>query len=197
MIFIDNVLVSEELTTERFVCNLNACKGACCWEGDYGAPVTEKEIFEIQQYNEVISAFINEDSKSTMAGTNGFQYYEEAQSHGTALNEDGSCVYLIKDTKGIGVCTIEKVYNEGLIPVNKPISCHLYPIRITKNETIGFEAWNYDEWDVCSAACSLGSELNVPVYKFLESAIVRYKGQEFFNALESSVNNHLNPIDNE
>jgi hypothetical protein len=192
MIFIDGVLISEEITKEHFVCNLKACKGACCWEGDFGAPVSLDELSQIQQYNEVISPFLNQASQANLALTQGFEYYEDAGSYGTALNQDASCVYLAIDENGVGACIIEKLYTEGLIPVNKPMSCHLYPIRVTKNEGLGFEAWNYDEWDICSAACSLGDELKIPIYKFLKSAIVRYKGTAFYQALEAAANSPSN-----
>ena len=84
------------------------------------------------------------------------------------------------------MCNIEKLHSEGKIPFNKPISCHLYPLRISKNEISGFEAWNYDRWDICSAACTKGAKEKVPVYKFLENAIVRAKGESFFEELDAA-----------
>jgi hypothetical protein len=183
MIYIDNVLVSEEIMTKRFVCNLNACKGACCWEGDFGAPVSEEEADQIKKYNSIISSRLPKEGQELLNNTGGFEYYEEAEKLGTALYPDGKCVYLNFNEIGIAQCAIEQAYKDGDIPVNKPISCHLYPIRVTINEGLGFEAWNYDEWDICSEACHLGEELKIPVFQFVKDAIVRYKGEEFYEGL--------------
>ena len=89
------------------------------------------------------------------------------------------------------MCGIEKAYNEGKIDFKKPLSCHLYPIRVNRNPELGFEAWNYDEWDICSAACSLGNELKVPIYKFLKEAIIRAKGEEFYDQLAEAAEHHF------
>ena len=186
MIAIDNVLISDEVITQKFVCNLQACKGACCWEGDYGAPVNQEEISNISSYNDVIAGFLPQESKAVLSEGNGFVFYEEAESWGTALHQSGACVYLTKDENGIALCGIELCHKAGLIPHNKPTSCHMYPIRVIKNEFGNFEAWNYDEWDICSAACSLGDSLKVPVIQFLKEAIVRYKGEEFYDQLENA-----------
>ena len=184
MIYIDNVLVSEEVMTKKFVCNLNACKGACCWEGDFGAPVSDDEAAAISHYNTIISQRLPEEGQKILAKTEGFTYYDEVDKLGTALYPDGKCVYLNFTASGIAQCAIEQAYKNNEIPVNKPISCHLYPIRVTVNEGLGFEAWNYDEWDICSAACSLGEELKVPIYQFVKDAIIRYKGEDFYNSLD-------------
>lgn len=191
MIYIDNVLVSEEIMTKKFVCNLNACKGACCWEGDFGAPVSEEEANTIKNYNHVIAGWLKEDGKDLLAKTEGFAWYEEVEKTGTALHDDGRCVYMTLNDTGIAQCAVEQAHKSGEIPVNKPVSCHLYPIRVTLNENLGFEAWNYDEWDICQAACSFGEELKVPVFKFLKEAIVRYKGEEFYESLEDIYQNTL------
>ena len=183
MIVIQDVLINDEIIEKKFVCNLNACKGACCWEGDFGAPTNVEELTQIQAYNEVIASLLPEKNQKLLAENGGFTYYEEAEINGTTLLPDGSCVYLAKDELGIASCSIEKAHKLGLIPVNKPISCHLYPIRVEKNLYTNFEAWNYDEWDICSAACSLGDSLQVPVYQFLKEAIIRSKGEDFYDEL--------------
>jgi len=183
MIVIQDVLINDEIIEKKFVCNLNACKGACCWEGDFGAPTNVEELTQIQAYNEVIASLLPEKNQKLLAENGGFTYYEEAEINGTTLLPDGSCVYLAKDELGIASCSIEKAHKLGLIPVNKPISCHLYPIRVEKNLYTNFEAWNYDEWDICSAACSLGDSLKVPVYQFLKEAIIRSKGEDFYDEL--------------
>jgi len=191
MIYIDNVLVSEEIMTKKFVCNLNSCKGACCWEGDFGAPVSEDEATTIKQFNHLISQRLDDAGKTLLSKSEGFTFYDEAEKLGTALHEDGRCVYMSTNKLGIAQCAVEQAFKEGEIPVNKPISCHLYPIRVTTNENLGFEAWNYDEWDICQAACSLGEELKVPVYQFLKEAIIRYKGEEFYEGLHEIYQNTI------
>ncbi|MCB0645895.1 MAG: DUF3109 family protein [Saprospiraceae bacterium] len=187
MLVIDDVLISSEVLERKFVCNLNACKGACCWEGDYGAPVDVQEKLSIQSQNENIKVLLGPEAKQILEENEGFVYYDEAESWGTALHPDGSCVYLFRDELGIAKCAIEQAFHSGISSVNKPISCHLYPIRVTKNEIQGFEAWNYDEWDICSAACQLGEELKVPVYQFLKEAIIRAKGEDFYAQIEGGV----------
>lgn len=188
MLWIDDVLLSDELTQRKFVCNLNACQGACCWEGDYGAPVDEEEKEQIRAWNEVVAGLLDEKGKKLLSKTGGFEYYEEASSWGTSLHADGACVYLIREEGGFAKCAIELAHSKGMIPVNKPLSCHLYPIRVTKNSESDFEAWNYDEWDICSAACSLGENLQIPVYEFLKDAIIRAKGKEFYDQIEAAAN---------
>lgn len=187
MIFIDNVLVSEEVISQRFVCNLKACKGACCWEGDYGAPLNEDEVINIDIYKEVIASQLGVESQKYLDSNSGYEYIEDADTNATSCHPDGSCVFLKYSESGMATCGIENAHRDGVIPFNKPISCHMYPIRVTKNEEQGFEAWNYDEWDICSAACTLGEELKVPVYQFLKEPIIRYKGEEFYEGLEQAI----------
>lgn len=186
MIVVQDVLISDEIIEKKFVCNLSACKGACCWEGDFGAPTSEQELNQIKPYNEVIASLLPTENQKALAASGGFTYYDEVETYGTALLTDGSCVYLAKDELGIATCSIEKAHKQGLIPVNKPMSCHLYPIRVEKNQYTNFEAWNYDEWDICSAACSLGEALQVPVYQFLKEAIIRSKGEDFYDELAAA-----------
>jgi Fe-S-cluster containining protein len=180
---IDGVFISDEIINKRFVCNLNACKGACCWEGDFGAPVTSIEMKNIEDDLENIKAFLPEKSIKIIETIDPFKLYNNDQVWGTALHDDGACVFLTKNSDGIAQCGIEKAYKQNKSAVNKPISCHMYPIRVQKNEIAGFEAWNYEEWDICSAACKLGDELKVPIYQFLKDSIIRYKGAEFYDRL--------------
>lgn len=155
MIVIQDVLVSDDLLEEKFVCDLHACKGACCTEGDYGAPVDDHEMNIIRQHMDAIILNLPELSKEYLAEQDGFQYYKKPGVWGTSCHADGACVFLTKNELGVSICGIEKTWHEGKIPFQKPISCHLYPVRISTNEISGFEAWNYDQWDICSAACTL------------------------------------------
>lgn len=193
MIEINGVLIGGEVTNKKFVCNLNACKGACCWEGDYGAPLTAEEKIAIEENLEGIKPKLNKESLELLEVSGPFEYYEEAEKLGTNLHHDGACVFLTKDDLGIAKCGIEEAYNDGTSTFRKPISCHLYPIRVTKYEEQGFEAWNYEEWDICSEACKLGESLQVPIYQFVKDAIIRYKGQEFYDQMDAAAAD-LSPI---
>jgi len=191
MIAIDDVLIANDVVEKKFVCNLNACKGACCWLGDYGAPVLPKEVKILDQYIDIIREGLSDESKKMIDNWDWKDKFTSDQWDGAALHPDGSCVFLIKNEIGISMCGIEKAYNEGKIDFKKPLSCHLYPIRVNRNPELGFEAWNYDEWDICSAACSLGNKLKVPVYKFLKEAIIRAKGEEFYDQLAEAAEHHF------
>lgn len=190
MIAIQDVLISEDIVKEEFVCNLSACKGACCWEGDYGAPVTEQEISTIIQLLPDIYENLSIESQSLLDKDGPFAYYSEPDFTGTNLHTDGSCVFMTFDEKGIAKCGIEKSKEQGKIDYTKPRSCHLYPIRVTKNVELNFEAWNFDRWEICTAACSNGKALKIPVYKFLKNAIIDYKGEAFYEELRAAAN-HL------
>ncbi len=185
MIEIDGVLIGSAIFTSEFVCNLTSCKGACCWEGDYGAPVDETEMSEINRNLSKIKKYLSIEEQEILDAKPLFEDYKD-QGWGTSLRSDGSCVFLTKNSEGIAVCTIEKSFKQGESTINKPISCHLYPIRVLKYEEQKFEAWNYETWDICKEACSLGEHLKIPVYKFLKDAIVRYKGQAFYEQMDAA-----------
>ncbi len=190
MIAIDDVLVSEDIVEKHFICQLDACKGACCWEGDYGAPMTEEEA-ETFEYNKAeIMPWLDQEGKAYLEKNNTSKYYKAPKLLGTPLLKNKRCVYLTFDEKGYGLCGIEKAFKAGALPFNKPVSCHLYPIRVIKNEAQGFEAWNYERWDICSEACKLGKKHKMPIHRFVKEAIVRYKGQAFYDALDAYYTDH-------
>lgn len=186
MIAIQDVLISDDIVKKSFICNLDACKGACCWEGDYGAPLTKEEQKIIENIFPQIENELTIEGQNAIKEKGLFQYFEEPEFMGTTLLEDGACAYMRIDEKGQAQCNFERLYNEGKIDFRKPQSCHLYPIRITKNEAVGFEAWNYDQWDICSPACHLGKKEGVAIYQFLKSAIVAYKGIDFYEELDAA-----------
>ncbi len=185
MVIIEDVIISDEIFERKFQCNLSKCKGACCWEGDYGAPVKQDEIETITKELEGIKAFLPNASKEYLESSEPFTYYKEPKVWGTHCHEDGKCVFLNLDESGIAQCGIEKAWRSGISSLKKPLSCHLYPIRITLNEISGFEAWNYDEWDICSDACNLGKEHKIPVFRFVKDAIIRAKGISFYQQMEA------------
>jgi hypothetical protein len=167
MIAIGNVLLSDEIIEEHFVCDLNKCKGGCCVDGDCGAPLTKDETKIIKRIYPQIKSYFTPEYIYVTPTVNG-----------------GICVYGITNEMGIVKCGIEKAWKEGKTDFRKPISCHLFPIRIIEND--GYEALNYEPREtLCKPACKLGSQLKVPVYLFLKEAITRKYGDEFYGAVEA------------
>ena len=188
MIIIQDVLISEDIIKEYFHCNLDACKGACCVEGDYGAPVSEGEIEKINRILPQVKAFLDEDAMEIINADGAFEYNKDAESNVTKCLSSGACVFLQKSDSGIGKCGLELAWKAGVTDFQKPVSCHLYPIRVSHNELSGFEIWNYDRWHICNPACTLGKEKKIAIYQFLKEAIIRYKGEAFYEELEAAAN---------
>jgi hypothetical protein len=181
---VGEVLVSDDIREREFVCNLDKCKGACCVEGDYGAPLDEDELAILEEVYPKVKPYLSPE---------GIREIEKQGTHTTDCDGDlvtpvidgRECVYAIYDKKGILKCGIEEAYNDGKVSWKKPISCHLYPIRITKKKD--FEALNYHKWHICSPACALGKELQVPVYQFLKVPLVRKYGEAWYDDLLAAV----------
>ncbi len=188
MILIEDKIISDDVVVEQFVCNLNACKGACCWEGDYGAPLEENEKLTLEKIYGDVKPFLTEEGIKAIEEQGVFTYYKKEKEYGTPLIHKLACAYMTKDENGIAQCGIEQAHKAGKTDFRKPISCHLYPIRIKKYD--GFEAVNYDSWDICSAACELGKQLKMPVYQFVKDALIRKYGEEFYKALEEAAKLH-------
>lgn len=188
MIIIQNVLIHEDIVKQQFLCNLNACKGACCWEGDYGAPLEKEELQTLIHIYRHIASFLREEGRAAIEAEGPYVYVEEAKQFSTTLLSSGACAFMVYDKKGIAKCGIEQAYNAGATSFKKPISCHLYPIRVSKNKQTGFEMINYDQWEICSAACSLGEKEQMPVYKFVKEALIRKYGPDFYEALDVTAN---------
>lgn len=184
MIAIDNVLVSDQIVEEQFVCDLNKCKGACCVDGDAGAPLEDSELRELKKvFNKVLPYLTEEGIKEI--NRQGKYIYDTEFGWVTPLLPNGMCAYGTVDKNGIVKCGIEQAYNDGLISWKKPISCHLFPVRIKKTKNA--ELVNYEpREDLCKAACTLGKKLKMPVYKFLKEPLIRKYGSEFFEALEAA-----------
>ncbi len=185
MLIVQGKLISVDVIEEQFICNLNACKGACCWEGDWGAPITKGEIALVEKDLDKIKPFLLEEGIRVIEEKGVAVYNEEPDEMGTSLLENGACSFMTYQD-GIAKCGIEKAYEEGVTEFKKPISCHLYPIRVKVNEKAGFEALNYDRWDICSAACALGKEQQLPVYQFLKEPLIRKYGEDFYEELEAA-----------
>lgn len=183
MIAIDNVLLSDEVIQEQFVCDLNACKGGCCVDGDCGAPLTKDETKILKKIYPKVkpylpAAYIAEIEKQ------GTHTMDPEYGYVTPTVNGGICAYGYTDELGIVKCGIEKAWKEGKIDFQKPISCHLYPIRV--KQMPGYEAVNYEPRPtLCKPACKLGRQLKVPVYKFLKDSLIRKYGEEFYETLEA------------
>lgn len=180
LVEIDDKIVSTDLFSEKFVCDLSKCKGACCVKGNGGAPLTGKEVELIEDNLEQIKPFMSEKGIQTIKDE-GVYYLDEEDAPATKLINKKECCFVYFDNSNTAKCSIETAYKSGEIDFNKPQSCHLYPIRI--KEFTEFTALNYEEWDICAPACSLGQSLKVPVYKFLKEPITRVFGSSFFDEL--------------
>ncbi|MCI4649603.1 DUF3109 family protein [Phaeodactylibacter sp.] len=187
MLMIGEILISDDVVNEQFICNLNACKGACCWEGDYGAPLEQEELRTLERIYDDIRPFLSPAGRAVIESEGPHTYYEgDAQEFGTPLIDNGPCAYMTYDEQGVAQCGIERAYKAGATDFKKPISCHLYPIRVVRHEATGMEALNYDRWDICSAACTLGKKHQMPVYQFLKEALIRKYGEDFYHQLDAA-----------
>jgi hypothetical protein len=184
MLLIGEVLLSEDLFLQQFTCNLNACKGACCWEGDWGAPLDDDEVEILAKIREQLRPFLTVAGNELIDKVGSHVFYAENQTNGTPLIEGAACAYLTYDENGIGQCGIEKAHHASVINFTKPISCHLYPVRHTKIKHVDFEALNYETWEICNAACALGASLKMPVFRFVKDALIRKFGSSFYEELE-------------
>ena len=183
MILIDEVLIESPVAEAYFACDLDACKGACCWEGDYGAPLDADEVEQVEALLPQVLPLLGSEAKKILAEEGHVTYYAEMKKEGTPLMADKSCVYLIKDGD-IAKCAFEVLHQEGKSEWRKPISCHLYPIRIEQQHQSGFTQLRYDQWDICSPACSNGKKSNTRLFEFAKAALVRKYGQEWYDRLE-------------
>lgn len=184
MILIDNTCISDDIEDQLFVCNLDKCKGACCVEGDSGAPLDEDELAILDEIYPHVEPYLTQAGKDVIA-KEGTYTKDWDGDYVTPIINGKECAYALYDERGILKCGIEQAYNDGKISYKKPISCHLYPIRVTKYEQ--YHALNYDRWEICSPACSLGQELGVPVYKFLKEPLIRAYGPDWYNQLSQEI----------
>ena len=181
MIAIGKVLVSDEIIEEQFVCDLNKCKGGCCEDGDAGAPLEKAELAQLKAVYEVVKPYLTSEGLKEIE-TQGKYIYDQEFGWVTPTIRGKMCAYGSRDERGIIKCGIEQAYNDGKIEWKKPISCHLFPIRVTK--TRSNELVNYEPREgLCNPACSLGKKLKVPVFVFLKEPLIRKYGEEFYNVL--------------
>ena len=180
MIEIEDKLLSDDIVEEYFCCNLSDCKGACCIEGDSGAPLELDEIDKIEENIDAIKPFMTAEGIASIEKDGVFTIDIDGD-YTTTLVNGAECAFVFRD-KGIALCSIEKAFREGVIENIKPISCHLYPIR-RKKFANGMEGLNYHRWDVCKGAILNGEMKNCKVYEGVKSAIERAYGEEFYGHL--------------
>jgi hypothetical protein len=180
MIVIGNTCISDDIADKFFLCDLDKCKGACCVEGDLGAPLEKDELPVLAEVYKYVKPYLSKAGKRAIK-QQGYYVLDEDGDYSTPTIGKRECAYAIYDEKGILKCSIEQAYLEGKINFRKPISCHLYPIRITKYEE--YHAINYHRWQICNPACRHGQALGVPLYKFLKEPLIRQYGEEWYNEL--------------
>jgi hypothetical protein len=186
LIVIDNILVSDDVVSEQFVCDLTKCKGGCCEDGDSGAPLANEELEYLRNYIEEIKPYITAEGLKVLE-KDGLYKYDAEFGWVTPTIEGRMCAYGFRDANGIIKCGIEQAWLDKKISWKKPISCHLFPIKITKSNRQHQEYVNYEpREDLCQAACKLGKKLKVPVYVFLKESLIRKYGTGFYATLEAT-----------
>ena len=180
MIQIQDIIISELLLEKKFVCNLNACKGACCVEGDAGAPLLEEELDELESVFPYVKTYLTEESIEALE----IDLYtvDTDGDFVTQLVNGKECAFVFFDEQNIAKCSIEQAYLDGKVSFKKPISCHLFPVRLKEYKS--FTAVNYEEIEICSDACELGNKLGVKTYQFLKEPLIRKFGEKWFSELE-------------
>lgn len=184
MIILDKTVLSDDIKERHFVCDLTKCKGACCIEGDLGAPLEKEELSMIEDSYEAVKPYLSKEGLAVIE-KEGLYILDEEGDYSTTTIDNKECAFAIYDEKNILKCGIEQAYLDGKTKWKKPISCHLYPIRVTKYDH--YDALNYDQWDICDAACKLGSNLKVPIYKFLKEPLIRKYGEQWYADLEKEI----------
>lgn len=187
MFQLGKTIVSEDILEKDFVCNLSKCKGACCVKGEAGAPLEKKEVEILKEIFPKIKPLLRKEGIQGIEeqGTSIVSDFGELE---TPLVNGEECVYVVFDKNNMAKCGIEEAYNKGLVDWKKPISCHLYPVRV--KDYSEFSAVNYHKWDICDDACTLGKELQMPVYKFTKEALIRKFGEDWYKELERVVKEH-------
>ena len=184
MIPVKDTIVSEELKEVFFCCDLPKCLGGCCVAGDAGAPLEEQEISILEDDLDKIKPYMTERGRKSVEDSGVFDYDSEG-NFVTPLVNGVECAFAAFDDKEIAYCTIEKAFEEGKSTLRKPVSCYLYPVRITDHGS--FDAVNYHKWGICKPALKKGKRLGLPLYIFLEEALVRKYGREWYNELVDKI----------
>lgn len=180
MLIIGNTIVSENVADRCFCCDLGRCKGQCCVEGDCGAPLLESEIPVLGRVLPEVRPYMTKEGLEVVE-REGVSALDNAGEPCTPLVNNRECAYVAWGEDGTAFCAIEQAYRDGRIDFKKPVSCHLYPIRV--DDFGEFTAVNYHEWDVCRCAVAKGRETGIPLYQYLKEPLVRRFGQEWYDEL--------------
>jgi len=181
MLQIGNTIVSLDLLEKKFVCDLDCCKGICCIEGDSGAPLEYEELTILEEIFPIVEPYLNEKGKAEIAQHGKYVIDKDGDVVTPVVDENRECAYTIFEN-GIAFCAIEKAFLDKKITFRKPISCHLYPIKINKYNR--FDGVNYHQQEICRAARKYGEKLNVPVYQFSKDVLIRKYGEAWFEELD-------------
>lgn len=184
MINLDGKIIHADLKDEMFACDVAKCKGACCVEGDLGAPLEDDELQVLEDIFEQVKPYMRKPGLKAIEDQ-GLYVLDFTNHYSTPLVNGRECAYVNFTSDGIALCAIEQAYEAGDIDFKKPISCHLYPVRISHTK-MG-EALNYDRWSICSAACSKGEADGTRVYEFVKDALIRKYGEAFYEELHALV----------
>lgn len=184
MIIIDDTIVSDQLRDTCFVCDLSKCKGACCVEGDAGAPLEEEEISILEDVVDHIKPFMRREGIEEVE-RNGVFDFDAGGHYVTTLVNGRECAFVAFNDEGVAMCAIENAWKAGKTDFRKPVSCHLYPVRLSRYKD--FEAINYHEWHICKPALEYGKKLNLPVYQFLKEALIRKYGERYYEQLAKQI----------
>lgn len=188
MFEIGDKIVSEELFEARFACDVSRCRGACCVEGDEGAPLLEEEVSLLKTLIPGIMTYLPKESQDQLHKI-GFSVTGHEGNPVTTLREDGACIFAVRERNGIIRCGIEKAWEAGCISFQKPLSCHLYPVRLKRSGS--YTLVNYHRWDICAPACEKGCRTGMPLFRFLKEPLKRAFGAEFYTALEEAYTYYL------
>ena len=188
MIEINDILISNEILEEHFTCDLNQCKGACCIEGEEGAPVKKEEAKILKKILPKVKPYISKEGRDAIEKNGPFVINKDNEIKTPLIYNEGPCAYVVYENN-IAKCGIEKAYEEGSVDFKKPISCYLYPIR--ESSFSGHTTINYDRWGICHKACSLGKKLKMPVFRFVKDALISRFGSDFYNTLDNIYEKHF------
>jgi Protein of unknown function (DUF3109) len=184
VIVIDNTVISDDIADQYFVCELSKCKGACCVEGDAGAPLEAHEGAILEEIYTKVAPYLSAQGNEVIA-QQGVHTIDTDGDLVTPTIGNRECAYAIYDKKGILKCGIEQAFLDGKINFRKPISCYLYPIRVTKYDH--YDALNYDRWHICRPACNHGRALGVPIYKFVKDPLITKYGEAWYDKLTKHI----------
>ncbi len=180
MVQIDDKLISLDVFEKRFVCDISRCHGDCCVDGESGAPLEDDEVEIVERLYPLLKPLLSEKAIAEIE-KDGTWIIDSDEDKVTPIINGRECVYTYFDEDGICKCAIEKLYLDGKTDFKKPISCHLYPIRVSKYPS--YEALNYHSWPICAPARELGGKLGVPAYQFLKEPIERRYGKAFYEEM--------------